>query len=136
MELLNQFQGFIGSIGFGFFFFLFYHPLFLFFDKVSVFIKVPINIIIFIGTTYLYFLFLINFTYGILNIFYPFCIVTGLILYRLFYYYYFNNFYLAIFAKISKSIKLKTKKLFDIIKSSKRRKKKDGKWIKNKKQNN
>jgi hypothetical protein len=132
MELLNQFQGFIGSIGFGFFFYMTFHPIYRALYQSNILIKTPIFIAIFLIFTYSYYLFLSNYVYGILNIFYPLSIVLGIAIYHMFYFSHFNKLYRKVFEKIEKLIKLKLKKWFDII-SKKKKEKQNGKISKNKK---
>lgn len=133
MELLNQFQGFIGSVGFGFFFFLFIHPINVVFKKTTPFIKTIIFVFFFLIGTYSYFLFLVKFTFGIMNIFYPLSLVIGSLFYYYFYYEKFNGFYNRIFGCLTSMIKLKYKKLFDIIIKKLKGERKNGKLGKNKK---
>ena len=135
MDLLNQFQGFIGSIGFGFFFYLFFHPIERIFKQSSLFIRGIIVPLVFCSATYFYFLFLVKYTYGILNIFYPLSILIGALFYHLFYFEYFDLFYNNLIIKVSTYIKLKSKKLFDIIMKKLKRRKGNGKFRKSKKQN-
>lgn len=134
MELLNQFQGFIGSIGFGFFFNMFFHLIYKIIKKQIIFIKFPICLSIFLFGTYKYYLFLINYTYGIMNIFYPLSIFIGFVFYQFFYYPKFNMFYNRLIMKTQTLIKLKYNKWFDIIMKKKERNK-DVKAIKSEKQN-
>ena len=133
MELLNQFQGFIGSIGFGFFFYMFFHFNFRIYQKTSKFIKIPVFLIIFLGWTVLYFLFLIKYTYGIMNIFYPLSIFIGISFYHVFYFIKFDELYIKLSYKIDKLIKLKIAKVFDIINSKKKEKETNVKITKSKK---
>lgn len=135
MELLNQFQGFIGSIGFGFFFYMFFHPINNFLNQCNLFVKVVIFLSIFLFLSYLYFLFLVKYTFGIFNIFYPLSILIGVLTYYLFYYESFDRCYFVLISKISSSIKLKRKQLFDIINKKLERRRDNGKISKNKKQN-
>ena len=133
MELLNQFQGFIGSIGFGFFFYMFFHFYFRMYQKTSKFVKIPLFLIIFLGWTVLYFLFLIKYTYGIMNIFYPLSILIGISFYHVFYFIKFDELYFKLSYKIDKLIKLKITKVFDIINSKKKEKETNVKITKSKK---
>lgn len=136
MDLLNQFQGFIGSIGFGFSFYMVFHPYLKIINRTTIFIKICAIPLFFLIGTYLYFKFLVKYTYGILNIFYPLSIFIGVMFYHLFYYENFEGLYISLIEKISSSIKLKIHKFFDIInKKFKRRKRKDVKCSKSKKQN-
>ena len=80
MELINQFQGFIGSIGFGFFFFMIFHPIYKMVKNATFFIKIPSFLITFMLSAYLYFLFLVKYTFGIMSIFYPLSIFIGICL--------------------------------------------------------
>lgn len=122
MELLNQFQGFLGSIGFGFFFYLAFHLIYKIVKNHSFFIKFPVFLIIFLFNTYLYFNFLVRYTFGIMNIFYPLSIFLGVLFYNTFYFNDFNKFYNYKINKMQKLIKLKKDKWFAIISKKKRRK--------------
>ena len=135
MNLLNQFQGFIGSIGFGFFFYMFFHPLERSLKKTSLLIKGLIILSSFLLGTYLYFLFLVNYTYGIMNVFYPLSVLLGVLFYHIFYFEKFDDVYIRIINKLSLYIKLKTEKLFVIINKKLARRKRHGKFSKSKKQN-
>lgn len=135
MSLLNQFQGFIGSIGFGFFFYMFFHPLERIVKKSSLLIKGLIVLSFFLLGTYLYFLFLVKYTYGIMNVFYPLSILIGVLFYHMFYFEKFDDFYIRIINKLSLYIKLKSKKLFVIMNKKLTGRKKHGKFSKSKKQN-
>ena len=135
MEMINQFQGFIGSIGFGFFFFMIFHPIYKLFKKATFFIKIPSFLIIFILSSYLYFLFLVKYTFGIMSIFYPLSIFIGICFYYCFYFESFNCLYDKTLLKIQKVIKLKIEKRFDIIINKIGRKKKYVKTSESKKQN-
>lgn len=132
MELLNQFQGFLGSLGIGFFFYMIFHPIYRIFQKASFFIKFPAFLIVFIGGTIFYFMFLIKYNYGIMNIFYPLSILIGVCFYHIFYFMPFDDFYLRTMAKVRDLIKLKRKKLFAII-NKKVKEKKHVKTIESKK---
>lgn len=133
MELLKQFQGFIGSILFGFFFYMLFHAVYRCLQKTSFLIKFPAFLITFLGGTFLYFIFLVKYNYGIMNIFYPLSILIGTCLYHLFYFIPFDSYYLYKIEKVKKLFKLKTKLVFDII-SKKMKEKKNVKITKSKKQ--
>lgn len=135
MELINQFQGFIGSIGFGFFFFMIFHPIYKMFKNATFFIKIPSFLITFMLSAYLYFLFLVKYTFGIMSIFYPLSIFIGICFYYCFYFESFNCLYDKTLLKIQKVIKLKIEKRFDIIINKIGRKKKYVKTSESKKQN-
>lgn len=132
MELLNQFQGFIGSIGFGFFFIMFFHFVFCMTKRFNIFLKFIIDIGVFLLFTYLYFLFLLKYTYGILNIFYPLSILIGILFYYMFYYPKFNKFYIDQLSILRKVIQLNYQRTIGII-SKKIKEKRYVKTIKNKK---
>ena len=135
MELINQFQGFIGSIGFGFFFFMIFHPIYKMVKNATFFIKIPSFLITFMLSAYLYFLFLVKYTFGIMSIFYPLSIFIGICFYYCFYFESFNCLYDKTLLKIQKVIKLKIEKRFDIIINKIGRKKKYVKTSESKKQN-
>ena len=132
MELIKQFQGFVGSIGFGFFFYMSFHFVYRLTNDKTIFIKGLIYLFCFLFVTYLYYLFLSNYVYGILNIFYPLSIIVGVLFYHFFFFQTFNNYYLYSVEKYKRLIKLKKKKLFDIIIYRKKRDR-NGKIGKNKK---
>ena len=117
MSLLQQFQGFIGSIGFGFFFFMCFHFIYRIFDQITIFIKGVIFLFTFLSGTYLYFMFLVEYVYGIVNVFYPLSIFIGVLFYYLFYYDDFNNYY----RYLIKKVRLKRDRLVDIIKQEMRK---------------
>ena len=119
MGLLSQFQGFLGTIGFGFFFYMAFHLIYKIVKKSSFFIKIPLFLIMFIGTTILYFSFLVKYTYGIFNIFYPLSFIIGILFYHYFYFIKFDDFYVKLRLKLDKLIKLKVEKLFAIINTKK-----------------
>lgn len=127
MELINQFQGFLGSIAFGFFFTMLFQFVWNLIKKTSFFIKILIVPTCFIGTTILYFFFLVKYVYGIMNIFYPLAIFIGILFYYFFYYRDFAKYY----SYIGNRIELKRKKGIDIIKKEMR--KQYGKLFKSKK---
>ena len=117
MSLLQQFQGFIGSIGFGFFFFMCFHLIYRIFEATNLFIKGVIYLITFLSGTYLYFLFLVEFVYGKVNVFYPLSIFIGSMFYYLFYFDSFNKYYYHLIKKA----RLKRDKVVDIIKQEMRK---------------
>ena len=117
MSLLQQFQGFIGSIGFGFFFFMCFHFIYRIFEETNLFIKGVIYLITFLSGTYLYFLFLVEFVYGKVNVFYPLSIFIGGMFYYLFYFDSFNKYYYYLIKKA----RLKRDKVVDIIKQEMRK---------------
>ena len=115
MELINQFQGFLGTIGFGFFFYMLFHCIYKIVKNSSFFIKFPAFLTMFILSTILYYYFLVKHTFGIFNIFYPLSFLIGILFYHYFYFIKFDDFYEKIRLKMDKLIKLKVKKLFAII---------------------
>ena len=123
MELINQFQGFIGTIGFGFFFYMAFHLVYKIVKNSSFFIKIPAFLIMFIFTTLLYYYFLVKYTFGIFNIFYPLSFFIGILFYHYFYFLKFDDFYYKTRLKWDKLIKLKLKKLFAIMDKKKEGKK-------------
>ena len=124
MDLLQQFQGFIGSIGFGFFFLMFFLAVYRFLNKINIFIKGPIFVLVFLLGTYLYFLFLVSYVYGIFNVFYPLSLLIGGMFYYLFFYDDFNKYYYYLIKKV----RLKKDNVVAIIKQEMRKK-----YVKNRK---
>ena len=121
MTLLNEFQVIIGSIFLGWLFMMIW-------SMINVFIKnIKPNMLRLIFDTplissfvYCYYLFLINTSDGVLNIFYALAIIFGIYLYMKFYDCYFSKFFILIKnqikIKIIKPIYLKVLKIKDILK--------------------
>ena len=130
MSLLQQFQSIIGSIFFGSTF-LFTWTLFnrVFYSKKVIIIRIPMEILLFCFFSYLYYVFISNFSYGIFNIFYIPSLILGGYLYYKFYAYHFECFFESSASSINKNIitpfKLKLKKVYDKLK--KRRKQRNDK---------
>ena len=97
MTLLNEFQVIIGSIFLGWLFMMIW-------SMINVFIKtIKPNMLRLIFDTplissfvYCYYLFLINTSDGVLNIFYALAIILGIYLYMKFYDCYFSKFFISI----------------------------------------
>lgn len=130
MELLQQFQSIIGSIFLGSIF-LFCWTLFnrVFYSKKLIIIRIPFEILLFCLFSYLYYIFICNYSYGIFNIFYIPSLLLGAYLYYRFYAYHFECLFEKTASSINKHlflpIKLKINKLYDKLK--KRRKQNRGK---------
>ena len=130
MSLLQQFQSIIGSIFFGSTF-LFTWTLFnrVFYSKKVIIIRIPMEILLFCFFSYLYYVFISSFSYGIFNIFYIPSLILGGYLYYKFYAYHFECFFESAASSINKNIitpfKLKLKKVYDKLK--KRRKQRNDK---------
>ncbi len=127
MSLFQQFQTIIGSIFIGSFF-LFCWTLFnrIFYSKKLIIIRVPCEISLFCLFSYLYYLFICQFSYGIFNIYYIPCLLLGAYLYYKFYAYHFECFFeniaISLDSIILTSIKLKIKKICDKIKTRRKEK--------------
>jgi hypothetical protein len=115
MNLINQFQGVIGSFFIGFFSLMVIHPVTYIWKRIIVinFILILISSLI---LTISYYLFLTHFTYGIFNIFFIISLFGGMIIYFVFYSYHFN----LIYQNIDRLIKLKKQRKVAIIKKKKR----------------
>lgn len=108
MELLQQFQGVLGSLllggcfCFGFTFFKTFLN-----HKYLKIIWIPFQICYCLLAAYLYYLFLCVFTYGIYNFFFTLSLILGMIIYVKFYYPKLN----VLFAPINEKIEKKLKKI-------------------------
>ena len=87
MELLQQFQGVLGSLLLGGCFCFVYNLLRVLFNhKFLVVVWIPLQVIYCLFSSYLYYLFLCVFTYGIYNFFFTISLISGMLIYGKFYY--------------------------------------------------
>lgn len=86
MDIRQQFQVFLGSIVLGMLFLCVWSLFNAFFYKQrKSIIRLPFETLLFVFMAYLYHLFLVKITDGILNIFYPLALFIGCIIYQKFY---------------------------------------------------
>lgn len=86
MNLLQQFQGVLGSLLLGGLFYFFFELLKIGFNhKYLKLIWYIVQPVYFLSAAYIYYLFLCFFTYGIYNFFFTISLFGGIIIYHLFY---------------------------------------------------
>ncbi len=86
MDLLQQFQGVLGSLLLGGLFYFFFHLLNLLLDHRGIrFFWYLLQPVYFFSCTIAYYLFLCTFTYGIYNFFFTLSLLAGFLLYFFFY---------------------------------------------------
>lgn len=126
MTLIQQFQGVIGSLVIGGLFAFIYTSLKSIFNHKGIrWFWYIFQIIILFLMTYIYYLFLCYYTYGIYNFFFTISFIGGVLIYVFIYYPKYKNILIKVSSYIDKRInnlKLKVKKIFDKIKLLKRRK--------------
>ena len=125
ISLERQFQSIVLSIVFGMFFMFVYSLFYRLFNKKNFFIRFPFELILFISSTYLFYILNIIVNEGILNIYIPLFIFIGMILYKVFYDKYIMKYFNKLLNIINKlvidKLKLVIKNIYDIIKKKKRK---------------
>ena len=104
MDLINQFQGLFGSLFLGFFFMWFFHLFNKVFTSKLIIIGILLNLILFLGYTVVYLIFLFNRTRGVYNIFFLPALFIGSFLYERFYASYFEEIFIMMQKKLKEMI--------------------------------
>lgn len=128
MDIFQQFQVFLGSIVLGMLFLCLWSLFNAFFYKCrKSIVRLPFETLLFVAMVYLYHLFLVEITDGVLNIFYPLALFIGCYIYQKFYSPYINpvfNRWVRKIAKMQKSLLNWLKKNYNNFKKNTKRRKK------------